>query len=722
MVRVKEKARKGDDAFKTRKQKVGRKKLAPATATRAEVHARTLRVTTPTAITRGILESEAVRTGENCQTHKGEKEKRVVSADQLHRDFKEHLAGTRHYKKVVRSTSFASLTRAVAGHFSAVGRADDSSAMGNETQLSPLEILYAYTGALDAMTDTDDDVRRAALGTLKVILYRRKPAAQIDEQGSGAMEAGGGSATAFNVDQARAALRVVDVTLTHAMVSVRRSGVELLQLILQVQPLSVRAVLSESTTWVKMAGRISSIVLPSTSNGSGNSPSTKMFHVVADLLETMIPLHRSESDAWNQGCPRARHAVDEVVDKQGESNVSLSALVAQFFDECSPRWCVAWKELMELRAALFRDVEWVRHATALARAFACCAMYLWDHRLLGRKNSRLMHHLFTVKVPFTMHELIAPRDPTAESGCGVGNGSKWRVELANAIANACLPLAAANDDTWEVLHNFLSISFHCAKDSDSSDGTSSAGESGKSRRATQLVGPVRTLRTAVVRLHQALLPRLLPIASPLLQIVMQATNLSDSSETDRLALVDVLLMSADVFSSFVTSQVAVQNPQNIRYLRDVVLVVPRFFFALRGLQMEAACLDRIVFSFLYPLWRVVSSGHPLLSSPMPNKLPGGAPSSPQVNKENKQKITALQLLARSLTSLFEIRVPDSGGEGTCRSVAGVLQRCSDRTVELAVHTLFYVGATVPPTSWTRENNVLSLPTLVDTLPRPGVCA
>lgn len=35
MVRVKAKKQKGDDAFAKRKQKVGRKKLAPATATRA---------------------------------------------------------------------------------------------------------------------------------------------------------------------------------------------------------------------------------------------------------------------------------------------------------------------------------------------------------------------------------------------------------------------------------------------------------------------------------------------------------------------------------------------------------------------------------------------------------------------------------------------------------------------------------------------------------------
>ncbi|WP_233356106.1 hypothetical protein, partial [Vibrio cholerae] len=47
MVRLKDKKKKGDDAFKDRKQKVGKKKLAPATATRAEVHATALRIVKP---------------------------------------------------------------------------------------------------------------------------------------------------------------------------------------------------------------------------------------------------------------------------------------------------------------------------------------------------------------------------------------------------------------------------------------------------------------------------------------------------------------------------------------------------------------------------------------------------------------------------------------------------------------------------------------------------
>ena len=46
-MRGKAKKAKGDDAFKKKKRKVGRKKLAPATATRAEIHARTLRLAAP---------------------------------------------------------------------------------------------------------------------------------------------------------------------------------------------------------------------------------------------------------------------------------------------------------------------------------------------------------------------------------------------------------------------------------------------------------------------------------------------------------------------------------------------------------------------------------------------------------------------------------------------------------------------------------------------------
>ncbi|KEG11611.1 hypothetical protein DQ04_02441000 [Trypanosoma grayi] len=571
-----------------------------------------------------------------------------------------------------------------------------------EALLSPLELLSAFTSALDAMSDTDDDVRRAALVVLRVIL--RPPCGS---------QRGG---VTCDLDRTRAVLSVVNVTLTHAMVSVRRSGVELLQLILQVSPRGVRAVLRESSVWVKMASRVSSVVMQgggSSNTGNttaGTAPAMKMIHVVPELLETMLR-HRTDvlDNSSGEEVQQDEVKTEEVGNDDGTGGGDAATGAAPeeilaLFEECAPRWSMAWKELMELRAALFRDAERVQRATAMARTFACMALYLREERLLKRSHAQLIRQLFTAKVPFTMHELISPTTTAAAAaaasaeGAGSGGSSnKARVELANAIADACLPVAATDEDAWRVLRDFLSIVLRGAKDA-----ASSAHAGGDSKRAVQLLGPLRTLRTAVVRFPAKLLPRLLFLAPPLLQVVTRSASSISSSSADATAWVTVLLATADVLAVLLASQAATASPHGVRFLSEAVLAVPRLLFSLRSHE-DAAVVDRVVLAFLQPLWRVASTGHPLLHS---SASAGG------------DAATQLRL---SLPSLFELRVPNEEKSGEYITLEGVLCRCSDRTVELAVHVLFYLGGEVPCTrmgsiSGSERAAPLAFPALTSTLP------
>ncbi|KAG5504586.1 hypothetical protein JIQ42_06424 [Leishmania sp. Namibia] len=216
MVHTREKKSKGDSAFTKRKQKVGRKKLAPATATRAEVHARTLRLTTSTAMSTAMAspyaKDPAAHPASSETTSAGMKDseskhKRPVIAVQ---NFSELLSAMRHYKAAQRASAFATLTRLLRSQrekdSAAAARADyggaaaagagsnvfeeymrcaastsasadgagvpPSSAASSArlTGLSPLERLKSFAAALDVITDTDDDVRREALQSLEVLM------------------------------------------------------------------------------------------------------------------------------------------------------------------------------------------------------------------------------------------------------------------------------------------------------------------------------------------------------------------------------------------------------------------------------------------------------------------------------------------------------------------------------------------------------------------------
>jgi hypothetical protein len=197
MVHARAKKAKGDEAFEKKKQKIGRKKLAPATATRAEIHARTLRVqarATPTlaAGSASLLQVTDATAALSAPTH---------------RSFSEDMIGIRHYKEGVRKSSFESL-------FEALFR---------RCSLGPVQRLQLLIASLDGLTDTDSGVRHEATRILRTMLAEN--AGQPD---------------------ASVAMRVLDgsrIALTHASGGVRRCGCEVVQALVSSWPGLVRRLL-----------------------------------------------------------------------------------------------------------------------------------------------------------------------------------------------------------------------------------------------------------------------------------------------------------------------------------------------------------------------------------------------------------------------------------------------------------------------------------------------
>ncbi|ESL06943.1 hypothetical protein TRSC58_05375 [Trypanosoma rangeli SC58] len=255
--------------------------------------------------------------------------------------------------------------------------------------------------------------------------------------------------------------------------------------------------------------------------------------------------------------------------------------------------------------------------------------------------------------------------------------------LANAIADACLPVADAVSDACQLVRDFLSAALRPAKGAPSSavSGRNPCG-GGESGVATQLIGPLRTLRTAFVQFPDVLLPRFMFLAPPMMQAAMRAVGGTDGSSWGEAAL-----LAADVLAVLLASQAAAASKQGLRLVAEAVLAVPRLLFSLRG-KTDTAVVDGVVTAFLRPLWRLASGGHPLLQ---------GLTASGE---------DAAAQLRVSLPSLFEIRVPDAETPGAYVALDGVLPRCTESTRELGAHLLFYLcgeapcGAAAPPRALT----------------------
>lgn len=524
-MRTKTKKAKGDDAFETRRQKVGRKKLAPATATRAEVHARTLHLATSTAM------AQANAAAEGSSFQKGEHQ-RPDTVQAL--SFAELLVGAQHYKAANRASALTTIARLLAlqeqkdlklleatdrlAGFVAipVDRRSGAAAKGSSPAphkqglagVSHLEKLKSFAAALEAMTDTDDDARRAALQCLRTILRHQWLSATQTQHTTKeiaavqhllATEQRGGTAsspptqltTIAEQERTKAVVQVVHVALTHALKAVRLSGIALMGLLLEYAPpgavrhacrvvcqhqqsyvhtpheeaaAAQHAVVGDAhlqrreEEWMLMlARRVSSLVMK-----------TKYIPVLPELLMAlwMDPCSSSSSTTVGMGSTGTWWCTDDW---------HHPLLVQGFFEEVLPQWSNAWNELQELRLGLFRQEEKLTSAIALGRAFAIVLNFLKQkqmmerakasqvsasptqastaaHLFLSRNKQQLVKNLFIHKVPVTMEEVLRPQSSSSGNRGHTTNSS--RLEFALVLAQVCAPLAGS-DDGWRVLHHYF---------------------------------------------------------------------------------------------------------------------------------------------------------------------------------------------------------------------------------------------------------------------------
>ena len=225
---TKQKKVKGDTTFKVKKQKVGRKKLAPATATRAEVHARTLRIVAPSSFQKEIKDD-----GERAQPNR--------------RTLQENLVATTHYKDTVRKSALAALCLTVSKQVEVV---------------TPLTKLSLMRAALNSLTDTSPEVRKSSLSLLSLVLPRTQTA--LDGSTS---------------PHARLMFDYVRIALTHAQLGVRKSGMSLLAIVLHTWPGTIRSLPRfEAERVLRWAATM--------------ALNHKQIDVLAILLRDALPLHQ----------------------------------------------------------------------------------------------------------------------------------------------------------------------------------------------------------------------------------------------------------------------------------------------------------------------------------------------------------------------------------------------------------------------------------------------
>jgi hypothetical protein len=179
----------GDGAFKERKQKVGKKKLAPVSATRAEVHARTLRVVMPGEV---LAEQERQRAlgVAQCAAEEGVGN---VGAKVI----RECLANVGHYRSNQRLSGFVAALKWLQNPPNRLGL------------VAPVRTLQLLEAALASVTDTEDDSRTAAVAC---IVFLSNHTLQANP--------------AMRVPVAPVFLRHLNVALTHASKMVRQDALD----------------------------------------------------------------------------------------------------------------------------------------------------------------------------------------------------------------------------------------------------------------------------------------------------------------------------------------------------------------------------------------------------------------------------------------------------------------------------------------------------------------
>lgn len=202
-MRIKAKKAKGDEAFTTKKQKVGRKKLAPATATRAEVHARTLFIN-------------------NAISNDGEGDDDADGGVIPLRSFHENITAAGHYRENVRRGAM----NAILAHLVAEG-----------ASISPVQRLQALNTALDTLTDTDGETRNRAVKAFEEIIKHSAP----------------------DTDTMHFVLRHTHIALTHALGGVKKAGVEVVASLLRFWKGAIRDAAASFDT-VQIVVRVAEVV------------------------------------------------------------------------------------------------------------------------------------------------------------------------------------------------------------------------------------------------------------------------------------------------------------------------------------------------------------------------------------------------------------------------------------------------------------------------------
>uniref|UniRef100_A0A7S1R047 Pre-rRNA-processing protein Ipi1 N-terminal domain-containing protein n=1 Tax=Neobodo designis TaxID=312471 RepID=A0A7S1R047_NEODS len=395
MVRTREKAAKGDSAFEKKKQKVGRKKLAPSTATKAEVHARSLRVDVQRAI---AVEQERQKTAakEDAVQDAGPSPAEAAEGPDLPRMIAEAAAGIVHYRAASRRSALQSCLKWLQHRETRFGL------------VAPARVIQVLEKALTCLVDTDDGVREAATAAIRFILSK------TFAQGTGMVP-----------PVAPSILRQLLIALTHAEKGSRTGALDLLGHVLvdaeawllegvpdaQADACFVRHIVTRHPELHDEVLQMLEAAVPV-------AKATKRFGPLSALLRAIVaPGHDSGAGA----------AADLVRNPR----------VAAVFEDVATHAAPLFKELMELRNGLFG----VREKFALAVNLAHCVGTLlqafercYDALPAAKSTLVMVRSAFVEGVPFTIKDL-----------CGRGSLNGLRIVVA--MVSVAMPLLRSGTAT-----------------------------------------------------------------------------------------------------------------------------------------------------------------------------------------------------------------------------------------------------------------------------------
>lgn len=428
---TKKKAR-GDDAFQKRKSKTGRKKLAPVTDTQAEVHARSLFISTSTALSK----VNAAQSTDGVNEAPTSSRSLAAAGRQTPAEL---LRGAAHYKSSQRASSMVALQRLLAADSKLAPTPRHLSDPTEETSpVDPVDRLRIFSVALESMMDSDDAVRRAALALLKSLFSEPQWVCPSGSQPGAAVRARMEEAAVWwsepthssalpaavrsSQEQERviAVMRVVHMALTHACLPVRHSGVDLLEALLSAPlasgvlrgacrtvcqqqasmtagpvspiPRDPQELEREEEEWMSgLIQRVARLVW-------------KSQHVVvlADLVEGLLA---NGCGAWEADC-EVETVMGSLLSESGQTSACPAArrlwsgttpqdfaaphewrhinIVEALLHEhlISPA-ANAWKELMELRLQLLRNEKQLARAAAISRVVGTICGFLQVRRSLA---------------------------------------------------------------------------------------------------------------------------------------------------------------------------------------------------------------------------------------------------------------------------------------------------------------------------------------------------